>query len=265
MPPLPSPVVRVLSHPFGEARAAPFEVETGDGVRLVGTRLGDAGPAIVLCHGFSGWHTKTRSAMFAEAFARWCTVYAFDFRGHGRSEGETTFGALEIRDVAAVLDHARTEGHDPVATVGSSMGGVAAIRHAALIGGADAVVSISAPAQWDGHQSESVRRMAWVAASPRGRRVAQAFGVRIAAHIDRPEAPEDVIGSIAPVPVLVVHGRDDHYFDEEEAWRLYRRAGDPKSLWLATTFGHAEDGFSDQLAERIARRLFREWGLPWPG
>jgi pimeloyl-ACP methyl ester carboxylesterase len=226
--------------------------------------LGDEEPAAVVCHGFSGWHTKLRSAQLAEALAQWFTVYAFDFRGHGASGGETTFGVLEMHDVDAVLQLARREGHDPVATIGASMGGVAAIRHAALIGGVDAVVSISAPARWFGHESPGVRRMAWVAASPRGRRFARAYGVRIAERIDRAEATEDVIGKIAPVPVLVVHGRDDHIFDEEEAWRLYRRAGEPKGLWLASRFGHAEDGFSDELAERIARHVYRAWGRPWP-
>jgi uncharacterized protein len=253
-----------MSHPFGDL-AEPFAVRSPDGVDLVGTRLGDAEPALVLCHGFSGWHTKARSARFAEALSAWFTVYAFDFRGHGRSEGETTFGALEIHDVAAVLGVARDEGHLPVGTVGSSMGGVAAIRQAALLGGTDAVVAISTPARWGGHDSPGVRRMAWVAGSPRGRRIARRFGVRIAEVIEPPEAPEDVVAKIAPVPVLVIHGRDDHYFDEEEAWRLYRRAGEPKGLWLASRFGHAEDGFSDELAGRIARHLYREWGLPWPG
>jgi pimeloyl-ACP methyl ester carboxylesterase len=257
-------LARALSHRFG-VPAEPFAVRTSDGLELVGTRLGDAAPAVVLCHGFSGWHTKARTALLAETLAGWCTVYAFDFRGHGGSDGETTFGALEVRDVDAVLARAREEGHDRIATVGSSMGGVAAIRHAAIIGGPDAVVAISTPARWEGHESAAVRRMAWVAVSPRGRRVARAFGVRIAPAIERPRSPEDVIAGIAPVPVLIVHGRDDHYFDEEEAWRLYRRAGEPKALWLASRFGHAEDGFSEALAERIARHLYRTWDLPWPG
>ncbi|HXJ66888.1 MAG TPA: alpha/beta fold hydrolase [Actinomycetota bacterium] len=259
-----APFVRALSHEFGEG-AVPFAVQTSDGVRLVGTRLGVAEPAIVLCHGFSGWHGKTRSALFAEALAERCAVYAFDFRGHGGSDGETTFGGLEIHDVAAVVSLARAEGHRPVATVGFSMGGVAVIRHAALLGGADAVVAISAPARWTGHDSASVRRMAWLAGSVRGRRFGRAFGVRIAEDLGTPEAPGDVVDRIAPVPLLVVHGRDDHYFDEEEAWRLYRRAGEPKALWLATRFGHAEDGLTPDLAERVARHLYDVWGLPWPG
>jgi pimeloyl-ACP methyl ester carboxylesterase len=264
VPPSPSPIARARSHRFGVAAPA-FEVRTPDGVDLVGARLGEADPALVLCHGFSGWHTKARPARFAESLARWFTVYAFDFRGHGLSGGETTFGGLEINDVAAVLALARDEDHAPVGTLGASMGGVAVVRHAALIGGADAVVAISTPSRWDGHASEAVRRMAWLSGTRRGRRVGRAFGVRIPETIDRPETPEDVIGKIAPVPVLIVHGRDDHFFDEEEAWRLYRRASEPKRLWLGSPFGHAEDGFSDELAARVASHLYRVWGLPWPG
>ena len=243
----------------------PFELRTSDGVDLVGSRLGGAGPAVVLCHGFSSWHRKARAARFASALAEWLTVYAFDFRGHGGSGGETTFGNLEVYDVEAVLGLARGGGHDPVATLGWSMGGVAAVRHAGLLGGADAVVAISTPARWNGHDTDAVRRMTWLAGTRRGRRIGRAFGVRIPESLTRPETPEEVAGKIAPAPLLVVHGRDDHFFDEEDSWRIYRRAGEPKALWLASRFGHGEDGLDPPLAGRIARWLYREWGLEWPG
>jgi pimeloyl-ACP methyl ester carboxylesterase len=152
-----------------------------------------------------------------------------------------------------------------VATVGGSMGGIAVVRHAALVGGVDAVVAISTPARWDGHRSAAVRRMTWLTGSPRGRRLMRAAGVRLPDAWDRPESPEDLVGKIAPVPLLIVHGRDDHFFDEEEAWRLYRRAGQPKRLLLARPFGHAEDGYTVELAERVARFLYGAWERPWPG
>src|SRR5213594_1697994 len=78
---------------------------------------------------------------------------------------------------------------------------------------------ISTPARWDGHRSAAVRRMTWLTGSPRGRRLMRAAGVRLPGMWDRPESPEDLVGKIAPVPLLIVHGRDDHFFDEEEAWR----------------------------------------------
>ena len=58
------------------------------------------------------------------------------------------------------------------------------------------------------------------------------------------EAPAEVIDRIAPIPVVIVHGRDDHFFDEDQAWLLYRRAREPKRLLLASRFGHAEDTIS---------------------
>jgi fermentation-respiration switch protein FrsA (DUF1100 family) len=105
--------------------------------------------------------------------------------------------------------------------------------------------------------------MMWLTGTSRGRRVAGLAGIRLPSQWQRTESPEEVVGKISPVPLLIVHGRDDHYFDEEEAWRLYRAARDPKRLWLAGRFGHGEDGFSPALAERLGRFLHETWGLDW--
>jgi pimeloyl-ACP methyl ester carboxylesterase len=258
-----SPIVRLRTPRF-RLSAEPFSVTTRDDVRLVGSRIGVADPAIVVCHGFGGWHAKPKYARLIESLAPRFSVYAFDLRGHGASGGWTTFGAADVADVAAVVARARENGHARVATLGASMGGIAVIRHAALEGGIDAVISVSAPARWDGHRSEAVRRMAWLTGTARGRSVGRLLGIRLPTEWDRTESPEEVVGKIAPVPLLVIHGRNDHYF-EEEAWRLYRSAGEPKRLWLANRFGHAEDGFSPGLARRIGRFLYEVWGIPWPG
>ena len=233
----------------------PFRVVTEDGVPIVGTRLGSAPVAVVFCHGFLGWHRKHRVVAFCEALSEAFTVYAFDFRGHGRSGGESTIGDREVLDVEAVVARARADGHRTVVTVGASMGGAAAVRHAALHGGVDAVVAISTPASWDGHRSTAVARMSRITTTDRGRRIGRAFGVRVARRWGHPESPEEVAGRISPIPLLVVHGRDDHYFEEEQAWRLYRAAGEPKRLLLAAPFGHAEDGYSPALAGLLAARV----------
>ena len=236
--------------------SVPFDVTADDGVPLAGSRVGDRGPSLVFCHGLLGWHHKLRIVRFVEALARRFVVYAFDLRGHGASGGESTYGDREVLDVAAVVNEVRREraGH-PLATVGVSMGAVAVIRHAGLRGGVDAVAAISAPARWDGHASRAVRNMRWMGSSPRGRRLARGLGVRLAPLGRWPESPETVVARIAPTPLILVHGRDDHFFDEEEAWRLYRRALEPKRLMLATRFGHAEDGLTPALAARLADRI----------
>jgi pimeloyl-ACP methyl ester carboxylesterase len=247
-------------------------VLTGDGVSLTGARLGTVAgggpvpqtagtvPALVFCHGFLGWHRKASLVRFQEALARSFVVYAVDLRGHGASDGLSTFGAFEYLDVEAVVSLARSEGAASVVTLGGSMGGIAVIRHAALVGGVDGVVAVSTPALWDGHDSAAIRRMAWLTGTSRGRALLRAAGTRVSPDWRKTEAPADIVARISPVPLLLVHGRDDHYFDEEQAWLLYRRAGEPKRLLLFDRFGHAEDGYTPNLAVEVTR-IIREMVL----
>jgi len=133
------------------------------------------------------------------------------------------------------------------------MGGIAVLRHAALVGRIDGVVAISTPALWDGHDTAAIRRMAWLTGTARGRAMLRAAGTRVSPDWRKTEAPADLVQDIAPVPLVLVHGPDDHYFDEEQAWLLYRRAREPKRLLLFDRFGHAEDGYTPRVAAEITR------------
>ncbi|MDQ4005459.1 MAG: lysophospholipase [Actinomycetota bacterium] len=254
-----SPATILRSRPYRSAVG--FEVRTEDGLRIRGSRIGATGPNLILCHGLLGWHRKMRIVRFAEVLTTRFAVFAIDLRGHGASEGVCTYGDREILDVDAAVAFARAERpSEPVVTLEISMGGTSVLRHGGLRGGVDMVVSVSAPARWDGHTSRAVRQLTWMGSTERGRRAARAMGVRLSPLARVSEMPEDVIGRISPTPVLVVHGRDDHFFDEEEAWRLYRAARTPKRLMLAARFGHAEDGLTASLAGRLAERIIATLG-----
>ena len=78
----------------------------------------------------------------------------------------------------------------------------------------------------------------------------RAYNLRIGdAWVDDPESPVEVVGKIAPTPLLIVHGRDDHYFGIDHAQALYAAAGQPSELWLVDGFGHAEAGASPELLD----------------
>lgn len=237
--------------------AEPFGVATEDGVEIAGTVLGDPDPthaAIVLAHGMFGWHRKPRFAVFGEQLTPWFTVYAMDLRGHGRSGGVCDFGGDEIFDVEAVLRLVRARGHAVAITCGTSMGAIAAIRHGALIGGADGVVAISSLASWDWHgdaHPSARRAMQARIGTPAGRAALRALGVRMPDRWDAPESPEEVIGKVAPTPVVIVHGADDRLFPPAHARRLYDAAGEPKRLLIGEGFGHADDGLSARFARKL--------------
>ena len=91
--------------------------------------------------------------------------------------------------------------------------------------------------------------------TPGGRAALRAFGVRMPDRWEPPESPEDVIGKIAPTPVVIVHGADDRLFPPAHAHRLYEAAGDPKRLLIGEGFGHAEDGLTPAFAHKLVEVL----------
>jgi uncharacterized protein len=246
----------ITSHQW-RVPAETFRVTTDDGVHIRGSRLGDADPsrpALLLAHGMIGWHRKPKFAIFAEQLTPWFTVFAMDLRGHGESGGVCDFGGDEVHDIEAVHRRARDEGHTTAISCGTSMGGIASIRHGGLIGGTDAVVGISSLAYWDWHDDANprVRReMHARIGTAAGRAALRAFGVRMPDRWDPPESPEDVIGKIAPTPVVIVHGADDRLFPPSHARKLYEAAGEPKRLLIGEGFGHAEDGLTPAFAHKL--------------
>jgi alpha-beta hydrolase superfamily lysophospholipase len=242
-------------------------VTSRDGVRLRAVHL--PGPAatdvaVVLVPGFScSWDKPfvRRAAGWLSAHAAVVTV---DLRGHGRSGGLSTLGDREVLDVDAAVAEARRRGYARVVTVGFSMGGAAVLRHAGLLGTVteqpvDAVVSVSAASRWWRVETPRMRWLARICTTAPGRRYAQtAMATRIdpqARYGESAETPEAVIGRIAPVPVLVVHGGRDRYLRPGNAEDLFAAAGEPRELWLWPEYGHAELALDAAGADLLGRHL----------
>jgi len=251
-----NPVPRPVQPLSPDAQRA--TLRTADGVRLAASHLPHkSDTAFVVAHGFSGTHTRPWQAKVALGLARHAGVVAFDFRGHGASGGVSTLGELEVLDIEAAVVWARELGYARVVTCGWSMGASAVLRHAALIGGVDAVVSVSATSRWRVRDTKPMRRLHWIVERRAGRLVGRAYlKTRLATHwTDEPEAPVEVIGRIAPTPVLLVHGDRDTYFTVEHPHALYAAANEPKELWLIPGYAHAESGATQELFDRIGGHL----------
>jgi pimeloyl-ACP methyl ester carboxylesterase len=249
-------------------RPNPPRVLTADGERLAVAHL--PGPpaaerpphdrklGVVLAHGFTGSIARPQLRRVARTLSAHAGVVAFDFRGHGASTGRSTLGDKEVLDLDAVVGYARELGYADVVTCGWSMGGSVVLRHAALVGGVDAVVSVSAVSRWFYRDTAAMRRVHWAIETRLGRWVARhALGTRISSDgwEPVPEAPIDVVARISPIPLLLVHGDADHYFPVEHPEALYAAAREPKELWLVEGFGHAESAATPELLDRIGAHL----------
>ncbi|MFJ4920833.1 alpha/beta hydrolase [Streptomyces sp. NPDC088725] len=215
------------------------------------------GTAIVVAHGFSGSVERPAVRRAAQVFLRRAAVVTFSFRGHGRSGGRSTVGDREVLDLAAVVEWARSFGHERVVTVGFSMGGSVVLRHAALHkerpgSRTDAVVAVSAPARWYYRGTAPMRRLHWIVTRPVGRLVGR-YGFRTRIHSRDwdpvPLSPVESVPLIAPTPLLVVHGDRDAYFPLDHP-RMLAAAG-PAELWLEPGMGHAENAADEALLARI--------------
>lgn len=249
-------------------------VVTEDGVRLAGFHLRAAGaqagtPAgrvVVLAHGFTGSAWNSSSLRIADRLARFADVVCVDFRGHGRSGGRSSVGGDgEVRDLDAVVRwvrRPRDEGGldaESVATVGLSMGAVAALRHAGARGGVDAVVSVSAVSRWYVRDTPPMRKIHWLLESPIGPLTSRfVLRTRLGAPWTTtpdgiPVPPLELVGAIAPTPLLIVHGTADSYLPMEHPRALAAAAGPAAELWEIAGYGHAGGAMTPALVDRIGR------------
>jgi pimeloyl-ACP methyl ester carboxylesterase len=120
------------------------------------------------------------------------------------------------------------------------------------------VISVSATSRWFVRDTRPMRRLHWIVMTRPGRWIARrVFAVRIdaAGWVPVPATPVELVGRLAPIPLLIVHGDQDSYLTMEHPRALAAAAGRPAELWEVVGFGHAEHGADDALLDRIGEHL----------
>lgn len=244
-PQLAPPSVHLLDW---SAQPHDIEFESRDGITLRGWFLASpqADDVIVVCHGYAG----SRYQVHDLALALWRkghNVLTFDFRACGRSEGRlSSFGFREVEDVLGAIDYVTTRsGIDAakIAVVGFSMGGTAALLAAARDPRIRCVVADSAYASFRDLVKGAFRHFAHAPSFPLATLVTLLGRRMYGFDVDK-VTPQDVIASISPRPVFVIHGLDDKIIPPQHAERLYEAAGEPKWLWLVDGADHAAAGLT---------------------
>lgn len=251
-------------------RPLPVALTADDGTPLKG--LCHPGPngvdgsdfGFVVGHGFTNHIRKPAVRRVLGRLAGRAPVVAVDFRGHGRSGGRSSVGPHEALDIAAAVGHLRGLGCARVVTLGFSLGGSVVLRNAALgAEGArpDAVIAVSSPARWWVRDTPAMRRVHWLLEQPHGRWSARLLGVRLGGPWPEvPISPIELVGRIAPIPVLFVHGERDHYFPVADALALHEAGGG--ELWLEPGMRHAESATSPALVDRLVEWSAARVGPP---
>lgn len=208
-----------------------IELQTTDGIRLSAWYTPPQNGALILCaHGYGARRSEDFYALFAE---NGYGVLAWDFRGHGASDGDlVTLGYHEVLDVQAALEFALSQPEVVrIGGWGGSMGAVTMIRATAKYTEIEALVADSPFATLEDVLD---LRVPYPLLNPLIRFFAeQESGLRL-----EMVRPVDEIGDIAPRPVFIIQGMSDTMVPVDSADRLYNAAGEPRQLWTEDAVPH---------------------------
>ena len=236
-------MVHVETHPArytaGDASPADFGLDyrdvtlTGsDGVPLRGWYIpSQNGAVVMLLHGYIG-HRGTVLAQAAALARHGYGVLLYDLRAHGESGGDlVTFGWQDVNDVTTAVHFLQDQAdvdETRIGIFGFSLGGQIAIRAAAQMDEIEAVVvddpgfaqprdmppPVTLGERWQGWQD-----LYWFKC------------LEWQTGLSAPDAVIDVIGGIAPRPILFISTGAQGGPGQRMIQHFYEHAAEPKALY----------------------------------
>lgn len=223
-----------------------------DGVALHGWLFPAVGETVhgtvVLAHG-NGGNVSSHAGGVAWLREHGYNVFAFDYRGYGRSEGTPTMVGVHRDTVAAIRTADRHDElpRDRIALVGQSLGGAIATVTAARLDDDEApgaLVVDSAPSDYRDIAQEKLAAF-WLT---------WPFQVPLSWLVTSDFAAVDAVGQLPPIPKLFIGNRNDRTVPFHHTRRLSEAAAPPRTCWRIADERHLAT-FTDE----VVRARFVAW------
>lgn len=250
--------LREMPAPVKEA-AEDISFKTADGLTLHGwyfrtkeRRLG----TILFLHGNAeniSTHVYSVLWLVKEGF----DVFAFDYRGYGKSEGKATLEGVH-RDAEAALEKILAlpqSDKNNIIVFGQSIGGAIATYTVANSSHKDKVKALVIDSAFSSYRRIAREKLgSFFLTWP--------FQYPASVFFDDRYSPERWIARVSPVPVLIMHGDSDGIVPVDHGSTIYEKASEPRELWLARGRGHigamVDEGIRAQLVNYLKAHTSHE-------
>jgi len=235
-----APVPRPAGAPPDDLKVEPVEFPSESGSRVHGWFVNGAPGhgGVILMHGVRANRTSMINRTRFLHTAGY-SVLLFDFQAHGESPGDRiTFGYLEARDASAAARYLQLRLPDePIAALGTSLGGAAAVLGTEPLPVRALVLEAVYPTLKEAVTDRLALRLGPIAPLLTPLLLAQ---VHLRLGFDPTETSPITAISRVRCPVLVIAGSADQRTTLSESRRLFEAAPEPKELWVVQGATHVD-------------------------
>jgi len=188
-------------------------------------------PAIIYAHG-TGRDQQSGLSLVPALHQAGYSVLLFSYRDHGYSDADgrgITYGYRESQDLDSAVGFLRQMKRvSHIGVIGYSMGASSALWSASRNADIAAVVAVapfaSALEVWNANRPAFLPRpvLDWIRTLVEWHKGINLASVNLV----------DLVGHIAPRPLLLIQGSHDEHIPLSHAQRLFAAAGQPKALWI---------------------------------
>jgi hypothetical protein len=227
--------------------------KSSDGLTLHGWyfRAKEELGTILICHG-NVENLSTHVMLDLWLIDAGYNLFIFDYRGYGRSEGSPTVQGIN-RDAEAALETLLVNlprvKQDNIIVFGKSLGGAVAVYTVANSPYKNRVKALILDSAFSSYRAIAREKIA-------DSIIGWPFQYPLSWLVNDDFSPINFIKRIAPIPIVIIHGKDDDIVPEHHGRILYEAALPPRELWEPSVPGHvkvqADEGTRKKLLGYLA-------------